>query len=203
MHISIDSLISIIAGLMEELNPDAARHRPITLDSRLDRDLGLDSLVRMELFSRLEKEFGLRLPEKVLMAAETPRDILRCLNRETAEPVKAALNKDAKKDEISDRREEGLAGAKTLLDVLEQHIGVQPDALHLTLLEEEEEFRVSYRMLRHEALKVAARLIRLDLEPKEPVAIMLPTSLDYFYSFFGILYAGGIPVPLYPPARAT
>ncbi len=32
---------------------------------------------------------------------------------------------------------------------------------------------------------------------------MLPTGADYFYSFFGILMAGGIPVPIYPPARAA
>jgi 1-acyl-sn-glycerol-3-phosphate acyltransferase len=30
---------------------------------------------------------------------------------------------------------------------------------------------------------------------------MLPTGRDYLFSFFGILMAGGIPVPLYPPAR--
>lgn len=30
---------------------------------------------------------------------------------------------------------------------------------------------------------------------------MLPTCAEYFYSFLGILMAGGIPVPIYPPAR--
>jgi 1-acyl-sn-glycerol-3-phosphate acyltransferase len=30
---------------------------------------------------------------------------------------------------------------------------------------------------------------------------MLPSSSDYFYSFFGALLAGGIPVPIYPPMR--
>ena len=32
---------------------------------------------------------------------------------------------------------------------------------------------------------------------------MLPSGADYFYSFFGILMAGGIPVPVYPPARPS
>src|SRR5258708_5373964 len=32
---------------------------------------------------------------------------------------------------------------------------------------------------------------------------MLPTSADYLYCFYGVLLAGGIPVPLYPPARLT
>ena len=35
----------------------------------------------------------------------------------------------------------------------------------------------------------------------QTVAIMLPTGLGYFFSFLGILQAGGIPVPIYPPAR--
>ena len=32
---------------------------------------------------------------------------------------------------------------------------------------------------------------------------MLPTSLDFFAAFFGILLAGGVPVPIYPPARRS
>ncbi|HET6493639.1 MAG TPA: AMP-binding protein, partial [Burkholderiales bacterium] len=42
-----------------------------------------------------------------------------------------------------------------------------------------------------------------SLPPRATVAIMLPTGSDYFYSFFGVLLAGGIPVPIYPPARAS
>ena len=30
---------------------------------------------------------------------------------------------------------------------------------------------------------------------------MLPTSNDFFHAFFGVLMAGGIPVPIYPPFR--
>ena len=32
---------------------------------------------------------------------------------------------------------------------------------------------------------------------------MLPTCKEYLYSFYGVLLAGGVPVPLYPPARLT
>ena len=32
---------------------------------------------------------------------------------------------------------------------------------------------------------------------------MLPTGLEYFAAFFGAQLAGGIPVPLYPPARKS
>ncbi len=37
--------------------------------------------------------------------------------------------------------------------------------------------------------------------PGESVAIMLPTSAGFFEAFFGVLYAGGVPVPIYPPFR--
>jgi acyl-CoA synthetase (AMP-forming)/AMP-acid ligase II len=37
--------------------------------------------------------------------------------------------------------------------------------------------------------------------PGDRIAMMLPTSTDFFASFFGILYAGAVPVPIYPPAR--
>lgn len=199
--LSAESLLPIIARLMAELHPEAVLQRPITLDSGLDRDLGLDSLARMELLTRLEKEFGVKLPERVLVAAETPRDLLRVLTQETPPPGVATVQPVSVTAEP--RREVGMADARTLLDVLEQHVRIQPDALHLTLLQENDEIRISYGMLHHEALKVAARLRRLDLEPGETVAIMLPTGADYFFSFFGILYGGGVPVPLYPPARPT
>ncbi|MDP1536105.1 MAG: acyl-phosphate glycerol 3-phosphate acyltransferase, partial [Burkholderiales bacterium] len=35
------------------------------------------------------------------------------------------------------------------------------------------------------------------------VALMLPTGPGYFYSFIGVLLAGGVPVPIYPPARPS
>ena len=51
------------------------------------------------------------------------------------------------------------------------------------------------------AREVAAGLQSRGLLPGEAVTIMLPTGQEYFLSFFGILLAGGIPVPVYPPAR--
>ena len=39
------------------------------------------------------------------------------------------------------------------------------------------------------------------MEPGQAVALMLPTSRDYFFSFYGVVLAGGVPVPIYPPVR--
>src|SRR4029077_2498303 len=51
----------------------------LSLESSLERDLGLDSLGRVELLGRLERSFGVRLPEEVLASAEPPRDLLQAL----------------------------------------------------------------------------------------------------------------------------
>jgi acyl-CoA synthetase (AMP-forming)/AMP-acid ligase II len=45
----------------------------------------------------------------------------------------------------------------------------------------------------------AAQLTQAGLQPGQMVAIMLPTCKEYLYSFYGVLLAGGVPVPLYPP----
>jgi acyl-CoA synthetase (AMP-forming)/AMP-acid ligase II len=62
---------------------------------------------------------------------------------------------------------------------------------------------ISYAQLHSGAAAVAAGLQERGLQHGQMVAIMLPTSLDFFYSFYGILLAGGVPVPLYPPARLS
>ena len=72
-------LLHIIKQLAVELHPEL-QSLAVELDSSLDRDLGLDSLARMELLARLEKQFAIRLSEKVLAEAETPRDLLRHLD---------------------------------------------------------------------------------------------------------------------------
>ncbi len=200
---SADFLLEIVTGLMQELHPDASRYTEITLDSGLDHDLGLDSLARMELLSRLENEYGVRLSENSMVAAETVRDLLRALQH--AHPLEVTVVKErrAGNDTVASRRKIGLSGASTLIDVLGEHARLQPEAGHILFLDGEEELPISYGMLQRESLKVATRLREMNIGYGDTVAIMLPTCPDYFYSFFGALYCGAIPVPLYPPARPT
>ena len=61
-----------------------------TLDSVLDKDLGLDSLARVELLARIEKAFEVRLGDEVLGTAETPRDLLRAIVAGAPDRVGAA-----------------------------------------------------------------------------------------------------------------
>ena len=39
--------------------------------------------------------------------------------------------------------------------------------------------------------------------PADRIALMLPTGRDFFVAFFAILYAGAVPVPIYPPMRLS
>ena len=93
--------------------------------------------------------------------------------------------------------------AKTLTEMLDWHVAEHPDHIHVTVLQDENIVlgTMSYRDLQTAARAVAQGLISRDIVPGDRIAMMLPTSTDFFASFFGILYAGAVPVPIYPPAR--
>lgn len=55
--------------------------------------------------------------------------------------------------------------------------------------------------VKRRALRVAGGLQALGIEPGERVAIIFPTSIEFFDAFFGAILAGAVPTPLYPPVR--
>ncbi len=198
-----DLVFKEIRQLIQELHPELRSPPTVSLDSILDRDLGLDSMSRMELLSRIEKALHVRLPEKVLTAAETPRDILRPL--EKLRPAKAEPLPEAPVVDIPAARFASTAHeAQTLIDVLIGHAQAQPDHIHINIEESSDPKKtLSFGELYSGARKIAAGLQQRALDPGDAVAIMLPTSTDYFFSFFAILLAGCVPVPLYPPMRPS
>ena len=73
----------------------------------------------------------------------------------------------------------------------------------LELYDENDAIRtITFGELYDRASAVGTELRRRGLDPSQTVAIMLPTSANFFFTFAGILLAGGIPVPIYPPFRA-
>ena len=195
------ALVELLRQLAAELHPSRAG-LPLSLDGRLERDYGFDSLGRVELFLRIERRFGVSLPESIMAEAETPRDLLRALL--AANPAQAAhagaIERVSALAEVSGTPDE----AATLPEVLAWHVQRHPGRPHIVLQEEDgAERTVTYAELDQAARAVAAGLIERGLEPGRAVAIMLPTSAEYFFSFFGILLAGGIPVPIYPPVRLS
>jgi acyl carrier protein len=196
---SASELLDIVGRLAAELHP----RRPlpaVTLDSRLDRELGFDSLGRVELIARLERVFRLALPERLLLSVETPRDLLRIL--EAAHPATPFTTAATVAIAAPPKVGSVPGSVDTLLAVLDWHVQQHPERPHLYLVDEggaEEE--LSYAALMRGAQAVAAGLQARDLRPGQTVAIMLPTGREYFFCFLGALLAGGIPVPIYPPAR--
>ncbi len=193
---SAETLLETLRQLTAELHP--ARQAPrASLDGRLEQDYGFDSLGRVELFLRIERRFGVSFPESVMGSAETPRDLLRAaLAAGAAHPSHAAaVERAAALAAESAAPDE----ARTLAEVLEWHLARHSDRLHLVLQDDQgREQSVTYAQLHGEARAIAAGLHERGLEPGRAVAIMLPTSAEYFYSFLGVLLAGGIPVPISP-----
>ncbi|MCG8024306.1 MAG: acyl carrier protein [Candidatus Thiodiazotropha endolucinida] len=67
-EITADALLSVIQGLIDE-SPDGDHLKhDLTLDCRLEHDLGLDSLARTELVARINKAFAILLPDEALLA---------------------------------------------------------------------------------------------------------------------------------------
>ncbi len=190
-------LLDLIGQFLNEARP--GRRITVTLDSSLERDLGIDSLGRVELLLRAERAFGVSMPERALTSVETPRDLLRILL--LAHAPAAVVEKAVRT--IALATDSALPeDAATLREVLDWHVARHPDQVQIHLYDEDErEHELSYAELRAGAEAVAAALVEGGLEPAQGVAIMLPTGRDYFFSFYGILIAGGIPVPIYPPLR--
>ena len=82
-----DALLLAVREIMADVGRDPAS-RIVGLDSRLDTDLGLDSLSVAELLVRTEELLGVSLPDHTLASARTPRDLLTAAAMATdPEPV--------------------------------------------------------------------------------------------------------------------
>jgi acyl-CoA synthetase (AMP-forming)/AMP-acid ligase II/acyl carrier protein len=194
-------VLGIVRAVVRELHP----HRTellVTLESSLDRDLGLDSLARSELLLRISEATQIELPDALLGTAERPRDLLAGLRASPTQRVSApsVIPMVAATAPI-----EVPYAAKTLVDALVAHATATPDRIHVNLYEGSSDSPrpISYGELYANARRVAAGLQRAGLEPGQVAAIMLPTSAAYLETFFGVLLAGGIALPIYPPERTS
>jgi fatty-acyl-CoA synthase len=192
------AVLDIVGGLVRELRGGASQV-PVALTSSLERDLGISSLERVELLLRLERRFGVRLPEATVASAETPADLVAALERAspgTHAPVphiRPAVGAATAAP----------ADARTLLEALEWHVRATPDRVHIVLHEEPgKERSITYGALWNGAMHTAAALAEHGVAVGDTVALMLRTEEAFFRTFVGVLAAGAVPVPMYPPVRA-
>jgi 1-acyl-sn-glycerol-3-phosphate acyltransferase len=192
-------VLALVDAFVSELGTTPVRGR-VAPDDVLDRDLGIGSLERVELLARLETTFGVQLPDAVLGEADSIRDLVAAVLAGGAEGAGRAL-------QPSLPIAEGVsapASAVTLVDVLRWHAEHDPDRAHLVLrLDDEGEQRISHGELWRRASAVAAGLRACGIGRGEAVALMLRTEPGFFSAFFGVLLAGAVPVPIYPPTRPS
>ncbi len=200
-------LLEIVAGLARELQPErpgAAVH----LDADLDRDLGFDSLSRVELLLRIEHGLEVRLPEQTFATAQTPRDLLAAVEQARsrgARPPSAVPGQPATAPVSPPEAAVLPAALGTLHEVLAWRATHQPTRPHVVLYDGATDAPeiLTFAALEAGARSRAAGLAQRGLEPGDAVALMLPTGRAYLESFFGVLLAGGVPVPVYPPWRPS
>jgi 1-acyl-sn-glycerol-3-phosphate acyltransferase len=192
-----DQVLDVVAGLVTELGGGHAR-RP-TLDDALDRDLGISSLERVELLLRLDKAFGVRLPDSVMAEAATPKDLVTAILH--AAPARAEAVPSVRLGTTPATSVP--TAARSLVDALQWHAERTPERVHLYLRNDDgTESPITYGELLIAATTVATGLRNLGVAKGDRVALMLRTERDFFETFFAALTIGAVPVPLYPPVRA-
>jgi len=197
-------LLDLLRELLREIRQSERAVEALSLDSHLDRDLALDSLARTELLRRVEQAFQVRLDEQVLVV-ETLRDLLQLILKARGAP----LLPEQVAEPLTPVGEPSKVGtptrAATLNEMLDWHTDAHPDRVAIQIYGNQDQIDATftYAGLQQGARALATGLREEGLQPGQTVAIMLPTGADYFLSFFGILLAGGVPVPIYPPMRPS
>ncbi|MFQ5543017.1 MAG: AMP-binding protein [Nitrospiria bacterium] len=197
-------VIEIVRELLKESKADRALSL-LTQDASFESDLGLGSLERVELLLRIESAFSISLPDSTIAEVETPRQLARVVR--DSGPAKIHRYKQRA---ILERTTDTVKGtvkiqgrpARTLTEALLRHAEDDPDRPHIYLQSDgNNETTITYASLLHGAKAICNGLIQKGLQRGETVAIMLPTEVSFFHVLFGILLAGGVPVPVYPPFR--
>jgi 1-acyl-sn-glycerol-3-phosphate acyltransferase len=192
------AVVDIVGELVAELGGGARGRGVVHLDDSLDRTLALGSLERVELLVRLDAALGVRLPDSVMVAADTPRDLAAALLAAQPAQLEPA---PGPRPSLPEGRV-APASVSTLVEALRWHAEATPERVHIYLREEDGHERpITYGTLWARATAVAAGLRERGAAPCERVALMLRTEEAFFSAFFGALLAGGIPVPIYPPFR--
>ena len=206
-----ERVLDVVRGLLDELGSRGALPL-LNGNSQLDRDLGLGSLERVELLARLETMFHTRLPDRIASEANTPDHLAQAIllapgskddDVEAGTALRASVTTQKLHRAAADT---DIFSAETLMDVLRYRATRDAERAHLLITEGTEEgernVTLTFGELYAAGQRCAGELARRGVPVGGRVALMLPTSRAFFVSYTGILLAGAIPVPIYPPFRA-
>lgn len=190
------AVLEVVRDLVRELGGTRALDR-VSPTASLERDLGLGSLDRVELVLRVEQAFGRELGDRALTldsAAELARALLDAAEGRPVRARPRAASLRPASDIAVD--------AATIQEALRRRAAQEGDRTHVYLTSDDgRDQEITYGMLWEGAAAIAGGLRERGVRNGETVALMLPTSLDFLRCFQGILVAGAVPVPLYPPVR--
>jgi acyl-CoA synthetase (AMP-forming)/AMP-acid ligase II len=82
----------------------------------------------------------------------------------------------------------------TLTGLMGRRVSAEPDAAYFHLYDE----TVTYGQLWKESARYAAGLRQAGIDRGDKVCLIYPTCKEFFFTFFGALRLGAVPVPLYP-----
>jgi 1-acyl-sn-glycerol-3-phosphate acyltransferase len=197
---AIETVLGEARALALETGGERAA-RAVTEGASLERDVGLGSLEKVELITRIERRAGRALPDEALQA-ETCAEIASALS---AAP-------SAQRAEAPSRPEaapiEPLIGtgpghlASTVDRALVARAEEAPGRVTIHLTEDDGSERdITYLELRNAASRIASGLNARGISRGDTVSLMLPTGFDFLGAFQGTLLAGAVAVPIYPPLR--
>src|SRR5688572_6529804 len=193
-----EQILEVIRALAQEVGGGRAA-RAVTPRASLDKDIGLGSLEKVELLVRLEAAFGRPFDDRYL-ALDTPREFAAMLAH--GGPLPEPDGEAGPCPSLPVDPATPAAAVETIHASLWSRADENPLRPHVYLREDDgTETVITYGRLRDEAAAIAGGLRERGVSAGDTVALMLPTGLDFLAAFHGILVAGGIPVPIYPPAR--
>ncbi len=136
-----ERVLEILRSLLNDLGSEGALPM-LGPSSRLDHELGLGSLERVELLARLEAEFGVRLPDQVAAEINTPEALAVAVlaapgNKRTLDEAPSAL-RASMSTEMLDRSasDQQVFAAQTLIDILRYRAQHDAERPHLHISED-------------------------------------------------------------------
>src|SRR5678815_3794425 len=90
--------------------------------------------------------------------------------------------------------DDDVRSASTLTEMMRRRAARSPDQQYFRLYDE----TVTYRRLWEQSGRYAAGMVRAGVRPGDKICLIYPTCAEFFYTFFGALRLGAVPVPLYP-----
>jgi len=88
----------------------------------------------------------------------------------------------------------------TLIGLLEERMKENPEKEFLHIWDRKDcRSKYSYRDIYQGALKFAVYFRDKGLRPGDSVMILLLSRVEFFFAFYGVMMAGGLPIPVHPP----